>query len=61
MDLEDVTEMILSVGLVILGDVSKMGQIVSILAGPVDVADLVFADGLLPGVNKDTRKIRSAE
>lgn len=34
-------------GFVILGDVGEMGQIVGILAGPVDVADLVLADGLL--------------
>ncbi len=46
MDLEDVTEVILR-GFLILGNVGKVGEIVGVLAGPVDVADLVLADGLL--------------
>lgn len=46
MDLEDVTKVILR-RLLILGNVGKVGEIVGVLAGPVDVADLVLADGLL--------------
>lgn len=60
MDPEHVTEMILSAGLLILGDVGEMCQIVGVLAGAVDVADVVLADGILRSVN-DTMKIRSAE
>jgi len=32
---------------VILGDVGEMGQIIGILASAVNIADLVFANGLL--------------
>lgn len=48
--MENVAKMILG-RLVILGDVGEMGQVVGILAGPVDVADLVLADGLLSSGN----------
>jgi len=53
MDLEDVTEVVLR-GFLILGNVGKVGEIVGVLAGPVDIADLVLADGLLSGGNDTT-------
>lgn len=41
----------------ILGNVGKVSEIVSILTGPVDIADFVLADGLLSGGN-DRREIQ---
>lgn len=55
-DLEDVTEMVLR-RFMILGNVGKVSEIVSILTGPVDIADFVLADGLLSGGN-DRREIQ---
>jgi hypothetical protein len=46
MNLEYVTEVVLC-RFVILGNVGKVGEIVGILAGPVNIANLMLADGLL--------------
>lgn len=43
---------VVAFGGVVLGDVSEVSEVISILAGAVDIADLMFADQLL--INKFT-------